>query len=451
MLYRHKAAKSQRPRTNFTMDHATGVGERSGSQQDQLYRKISRKLLPLLLVCYTFAALDRVNIGFAKLRMAHDIGISEAVYGLGAGIFFLGYVLFEVPSNLLLARIGTRKTIVRIMLLWGLTSTAMLFVHDTTSFLVLRFLLGVFEAGFAPGIIFYLSYWYPPRLLAIPTTLFMLAGPLSSMIGGPLSTWIMTGLNGVGGLTGWQWMFIFEGMPTVLLAFVVRRVLVDSPAQARWLDDHEKAQLAQDLADGSKARSKHEFRQVLRDPRIYGLAVSYFCLIGGMYAVIFWLPTILSDSGVKNLTTVGLLSAVPYAVAIVAMLVVSKRSDRLGERRLHSAVPAILSGLAMAVAAFSIGNLPLSLLALTVSAACGWAAYAVFWSMPSAYLSGTAAAGGIALINSIGLLGGFLSPLLLGHLKDGTGSDTAGLLVLVGMLLASGLGIALIRLPARTL
>ncbi|WP_199883256.1 MFS transporter [Streptomyces sp. CB01580] len=355
------------------MDHPTGVGDRPITRQDGLYRKISRKLLPLLLVCYTFAALDRVNIGFAKLQMSEDIAISEAVYGLGAGIFFLGYVLFEVPSNLLLARIGTRRTIVRIMLLWGLTSTAMMFVHDTTSFLILRFLLGVFEAGFAPGIIFYLGFWYPSRLLATPMTVFMLAGPLSAMVGGPVSTWIMTGLDGAGGLTGWQWMFLLEGVPTVLLAFVVYGVLADSPAQARWLDDHEKAQLARDLTVGSKARSKHEFRQVLRDPRVYGLAVSYFCLIGGMYAVIFWLPTILVGNGVESLTTVGLLSAVPYAAAIVAMLVVSRRSDRLAERRLHSAVPAVLSGLAMAVAAFSTGNLPLSLLALTVSAACSWA------------------------------------------------------------------------------
>ncbi|MYU26184.1 MFS transporter [Streptomyces sp. SID8352] len=431
------------------MSHSTDVGERPVTRQDGLYRKISRKLLPLLLVCYTFAALDRVNIGFAKLQMSEDIGISEAVYGLGAGIFFLGYVLFEVPSNLLLARIGTRRTIVRIMVLWGLTSSAMMFVNDTTSFLVLRFLLGVFEAGFAPGIIFYLGFWYPSRLLATPMTVFMLAGPLSAMVGGPVSTWIMTGMDGVGGLSGWQWMFLLEGVPTVLLAFVVYKALADSPAQARWLDEHEKSRLARDLGAGTTSGTEHEFRQVLRDPRVYGLAVSYFCLIGGMYAAIFWLPTILAGNGVESLTTIGLLSAVPYAAAILAMLVVSRRSDRSGERRLHSAIPAILSGLAMAVAAFSSGNLPLSLLALTISTACSWSAYAVFWSMPSAYLSGTAAAGGIAFINSIGLLGGFLSPMLLGHLKDGTGSDVPGLLVLVGMLLASGIGIALTRLPVR--
>lgn len=434
------------------MDHTTSVerGDLRDTRHDVLYRKIGKRLLPLLLVCYVFAALDRVNIGFAKLQMSADIGISEAVYGLGAGIFFLGYVLFEVPSNLVLARIGTRKTIVRIMLLWGLTSTAMVFVHDTTSFLILRFLLGVFEAGFAPGIILYLSFWYPARRLAAPTALFMLAGPISSMIGGPVSAWIMTGMDGAWGLAGWHWMFVLEGVPTVLLAFVVWRTLVDSPVQARWLTADEKALVAQDIATGRNPEGKHQFRQVLRDPRVYGLAVSYFFLIAGMYAVIFWLPTILSDSGVKSTTAIGLYSALPYAAAIVAMIWLSRRSDRRGERRLHSAVPAIVAAVSMTVAAFTTDHLAVALTAIVVSTACSWGSYAVFWSMPASYLSGTAAAGGIALINSIGLLGGFVSPTLLGYLKEGTGGNVAGLFVLVGMLLAGGIGIAATRLPART-
>ncbi|WP_066949267.1 MFS transporter [Microtetraspora fusca] len=433
------------------MTYTTSVdgGDRRDTRQETLYRKISRRLLPLLLVCYVFAALDRVNIGFAKLQMSKDIGISEAVYGLGAGIFFVGYVLFEVPSNLLLARIGTRKTIVRIMLLWGLTSTAMMFVHDTTSFLILRFLLGVFEAGFAPGIIFYLSYWYPPARLAAPMALFMLAGPISSMIGGPVSAWIMTGLHGAWGLAGWHWMFVLEGVPTILLGFVVWRLLADSPAQARWLSAEEKTLVARDIDTGHNPDGKHQFRQVLRDPRVYGLALSYFFLISGMYAVIFWLPTILSGSGVESITAVGLYSALPYAAAIVVMIVLSRRSDRLGERRLHSAVPAIVAAAAMTVAAFTTDRLAVALTAIVVSTACSWGSYAVFWSMPSSYLSGTAAAGGIALINSIGLLGGFVSPTLLGYLKEGTGGDLAGLLALVGMLLAGGIGIAVTRLPAR--
>ncbi|MFF3669430.1 MFS transporter [Microtetraspora malaysiensis] len=433
------------------MTYTTRVdgSDQRDTRQETLYRKIGRRLLPLLMVCYVFAALDRVNIGFAKLQMSEDIGISEAVYGLGAGIFFIGYALFEVPSNLMLARIGTRKTIVRIMLLWGLTSTGMMFVHDTTSFLILRFLLGVFEAGFAPGIIFYLSYWYPPARLAAPMALFMLAGPISSVIGGPVSTWIMTGLDGAWGLAGWHWMFALEGVPTILLGLVVWRTLADSPAQARWLSAEEKALVARDIDTGQNPHGRHQFRQVLRDPRVYGLALSYFFLISGMYAMIFWLPTILSDSGVESITAVGLYSALPYAAAIVVMVVLSRRSDRRGERRLHSAVPAIVAAAAMTVAAFTTDQLAVALTAIVISTACSWGSYAVFWSMPSSYLSGTAAAGGIALINSIGLFGGFVSPTLLGYLKEATGGDLAGLLVLVGMLLAGGIGIAATRLPAR--
>ncbi|MFI6920465.1 MFS transporter [Nonomuraea spiralis] len=431
------------------MAHTTS-DDRQDSWQEALYRKISRRLLPLLLICYMFAALDRVNLGFAKLQMSQDIGISEAVYGLGAGIFFLGYVLFEIPSNLMLTRIGTRKTIMRIMILWGLTSAGMMFVQNVTSFLVLRFLLGVFEAGFAPGIIFYLGYWYPAARLAAPTALFMLAGPISSVLGGPVSTWIMTYLDGAWSLAGWQWMFVLEGLPTVLLGFVVWRTLADSPVQARWLSDAEKAQVTQDVDAGRNPQGKHEFRQVLRDRRVYGLALSYFFLIGGMYAVIFWLPTILADNGIKSITAVGLYSALPYAAAIVVMIVLSRRSDRRGERRLHSAVPAIVAAVAMAVAAFTTDNLPIALTAIVISTACSWGSYAVFWSMPSSHLSGTAAAGGIALINSIGLVGGFISPMLFGWLKEATGGTLVGLLVLVGMLLASGIGIAATRIPAAS-
>ncbi|MEV4250779.1 MFS transporter [Streptosporangium canum] len=430
------------------MIHTTS-DDRRDSRREALYRKISRRLLPLLLVCYVFAALDRVNLGFAKLQMSEDIGISEAAYGLGAGIFFLGYVLFEIPSNLMLTKIGTRKTITRIMILWGLTSAGMMFVQDMNSFLVLRFLLGVFEAGFAPGIIFYLSYWYPSVRLAAPTALFMLAGPISSMIGGPVSTWIMTRFDGVWGLAGWQWMFVLEGLPTVLLGFVVWRILADSPLQSRWLSDEEKALVTRDVDAGRNPQGKHEFRQVLRDPRVYGLALSYFFLIGGMYAVIFWLPTILADNGVESITAVGLYSALPYAASIVVMIVLSRRSDRRGERRLHSAVPAVVAAVAMAIAAFTTDHLAIALTAIVISTACSWGSYAVFWSMPSLYLSGTAAAGGIALINSIGLLGGFVSPLLFGYLKEATGGTLVGLLVLVGVLLASGIGIAATRLPAR--
>lgn len=420
------------------------------THRDELYGKIGWRILPLVLLCYVFSYLDRVNIGFAKLQMADDIGISDTIFGLAAGIFFLGYVLFEIPSNLLLAKIGTRKTIVRILILWGLTSASMMFVQDETSFLIVRFLLGVFEAGFAPGIILYLTFWFPAERLAAPMALFLLAGPLGSMIGGPLSAWIITALDGAHGLAGWQWMFVIEGLPTVLLGLVVAKTLTNSPSEASWLSEADKALIHADVSAGHNADGNDSFREVLRDRRVFGLALSFFCLISGIYTVSFWLPTILTESGVRSTMTVGLYSALPYIAAIGAMIVLSRRSDRLMERRLHCAVPALVGAAALGLAAFTPELLAISLPAIIVATACIWGSYAVFWSIPPSYLSGTAAAGGIALINSIGLLGGFFSPTLTGYLKDATGNNETGLLVLVALLLLGGVGIAANRLPVRT-
>jgi sugar phosphate permease len=410
----------------------------------ELYRRIGWRILPLLVVCYLFAYIDRVNIGFAKLQMSQDIGISEAVYGLAAGIFFLGYVIFEVPSNLLLRRIGTRKTIFRIMLLWGLTSAAMLFVHDATSFYVLRFLLGVFEAGFAPGIIFYLTYWYPKARMGAAMSVLMIPGPLGSMIGAPLSAGLMTGLDGAAGMAGWQWMFLVEGLPCVLLAFVVLRLLPDGPGDARWLTPDERA-LVQGALTAEQVSGEHRFRKVLTDPRVYGLALGYFCLISGLYGISFWLPTILADNGVESVVAIGLWTAVPYAAALVLMHVLARRSDATGERRLHIVIPTFVSTAALAVAAFTGSTFAISMTALIVSTAFMWGAYTVFWSVPSTFLTGDAAAGGIAFINSIGLLGGFFSPTLIGFVKEATGSTQIGLLTLVGLLVVGGVSLAVTR------
>lgn len=410
----------------------------------ELYRRIGWRILPLLVVCYLFAYIDRVNIGFAKLQMSEDIGISESVYGLAAGIFFLGYVLFEVPSNLLLRRIGTRKTIFRIMLLWGLTSAAMLFVHDATSFYVLRFLLGVFEAGFAPGIIFYLTYWYPRARMGAAMSVLMIPGPLGSMIGGPTSALIMSGLDGSAGLAGWQWMFLLEGLPCVALALVIWKVLPDGPGDARWLTPDERALLAHDLS-GSQEGGEHRFLKVLTDPRVYGLALGYFCLISGLYGVSFWLPTILSENGVSSVVAIGLWSAVPYAVALVVMRVLARHSDATGERRWHTVIPTVVAAAGMAVAAFTASTFGVSMIALIVSTASMWGAYTVFWSVPASFLRGDAAAGGIAFINSIGLLGGFVSPTLIGYVKQETGSTEIGLLTLVVLLVVGAVSLAVTR------
>ncbi|KVF59080.1 MFS transporter [Burkholderia cepacia] len=411
-----------------------------------LYRKLNWRLLPFLLLCYTFAYLDRVNIGFAKLSMQSDLGISDAVYGLGAGIFFLGYVLFEIPSNLLLPRIGARRTISRIMVLWGLTSAGMMFVHDETTFYGMRFLLGVFEAGFAPGMIFYLTYWYGQRRMAGVMAVVMLAGPIGGAFGSPLSAWLMTGLSGAHGLAGWQWMFIVEGLPCVLLGALALKVLSDRPADAAWLTDGEKRLLAAELhAPGA---GHHSFGQVLRDPRVYLLAFAYFTIICGIYAVSFWLPSILKADGVTDTMQIGLYSMIPYVCAAIAMIVIGRRSDRRGERRFHSAVPALVGAIALAVATTANGNLVVSLVGMTIATSMIWAAYTVFWAIPSQYLKGDAAAGGIALINTIGLIGGFLSPTIIGAIHSATGSMAAGLLVMVALLVAGAAVLVANRLPA---
>ncbi len=412
-----------------------------------LYRKITWRLLPFLLLCYVFAYLDRINIGFAKLQMQQDIGISDAVYGLGAGIFFLGYVMFEVPSNLLLTRIGARRTISRIMVLWGLTSASMLFVQGEWSFYVLRFMLGVFEAGFAPGMIFYLTYWYSQSRMAGVMAVVMLAGPIGGIVGGPVSAWIMTAFSGAHGLDGWQWMFLLEGLPCVLLGVIAFRYLDDKPAEARWLDAEEKALLAADL-DTRGAQQKHAFAQVLRDPAIYGMALTYFCLICGIYAVSFWLPTLLKIAGVQDTMEIGLYSAIPYLAAALFMLWFARSSDRMQERRWHTLVPALMAGVALCVATAAPTQFALSLTAITLATGFMWAAYTVFWAIPSQYLKGEAAAGGIALINSIGLLGGFLSPSIIGWSKEATGSLAGGLYVISALLVAGAL-LLLVNRPPR--
>lgn len=411
-----------------------------------LYRKISWRILPFLLLCYVFAYLDRINIGFAKLQMQQDVGLSDAAYGLGAGIFFLGYVMFEVPSNLLLARIGARRTISRILVLWGTTSACMLFVQGEWSFYALRFLLGVFEAGFAPGMIFYLTYWYSQSRMAGVMALVMCAGPIGGIVGGPMSTWIMTAFSGAHGLDGWQWMFLIEGLPCLLLGALAYKIMDDRPGDARWLSAAEKALLHADLAQRS-AQQKHAFRDVLKDSKVYGMAATYFCLICGIYAVSFWLPTLLKNAGVVDTMQIGFYSTIPYIAAIACMLAFARSSDRRRERRWHTMVPALLAGVGLCVATSAPGNFALSLTSITLATGMMWAAYTVFWAMPSEYLEGEAAAGGIALINSIGLLGGFLSPAIIGWAKEATGSLSAGLYAIAALLVAGALLLVVNRRP----
>ena len=420
----------------------------SADQTTALYSRLNLRLLPFLLICYLFACLDRLNIGFAKLQMQTDLNFSDAVYGVAAGVFFLGYVLFEVPSNLLLPKLGARKTISRILVLWGLTSASMLFVHNVPMFYGLRFLLGVFEAGFAPGMIFYLTYWYGEERMARAIATVMIAGPLSGVVGGPLSAWTMTTFAGAFGLAGWQWMFLVEGLPCIVLGVVAWFFLVDRPGDAKWLSAEEKR--AHTASLGTPAAAHHSFAQVARDPRVYLMALGYFCVICGIYTVNFWLPTIIKADKVTDTMQIGLYSAIPYIAAVIGMYLGGRSSDRYRERRWHSAVPALVAAISLAIATLASGQLALSLIFMTIATAAMWVSYTVFWAIPSDYLKGDVAAGGIALINTIGLLGGFLSPTIIGWAKTATGSLQAGLYVMVA-LLALGAGLLLaIRLPSRT-
>lgn len=415
---------------------------RSGAMA-ALYRKLNWRLLPLLFICYVFAYLDRINVGFAKLQMQNDLGLSDAAYGAGAGIFFLGYVLFELPSNLLLPRVGARKTFSRILVLWGITSACMLFVRDVPTFYVMRFLLGVFEAGFAPGLIYYLSCWYGPKRMARAIAIVFIAGPIGGILGGPLSAWLITTLSGVGGMTGWQWMFLIEGLPCVLLGILTFFVLADRPAEASWLSAEEKQLLQAEL--GTSAGQVHSFRAVLRDPKTYILASAYFCIIFSIYAMSFWLPAILKAQGVDDTMQLGWYAAIPYIGAAIGMYLIGRRSDRLGERRLHCAVPAGIAALCLLMFPFAAGNLAFSLVLLTGATATIFMAYTVFWAMPSEHIKGDAAAGGIAFINTIGLCGGFWGPAVIGWAKTVTGNMNLGIVAVGCASLCAALVITLNR------
>ena len=418
----------------------------SASQADAVYRKVAWRLLPFLFVCYVVAYLDRVNVGFAKLQMMSDLKFSETAYGLGAGIFFIGYFLFEIPSNLILHRTGARRWIARIMITWGVLSAATMFVTSETMFYIVRFLLGAAEAGFFPGIILYLTYWFPAQQRGRIVALFMTAIAMSGVIGGPLSGWIMSELNGVNGWAGWQWLFLLEGLPSVAMGIAVLFYLDDSIRSAAWLSSEEKDLLERNIAADQKTQAHMSVGQTLRDPRVLLLAALYFCFIMGLYGVSFWLPQLIKGLGVTSLMSIGLLSAIPYGVAAMAMVWVGRSSDTRGERRMHLVVPAVLAALGLALAGQFSGQPVLGMLALTLGTAGVLSVLPVFWTLPTALLGGAGAAAGIALINSVGNLAGFASPFMVGAIKDATGSTTLAMFVLAASML---LGAALAVLATR--
>ncbi|WP_319026126.1 MULTISPECIES: MFS transporter [Pseudomonas] len=412
-----------------------------------LYRKIAWKILPLLFVSYIVSYLDRVNIGFAALRMQQDLNLSDAVYGLGAGVFFIGYVLFEVPSNLLLTRIGARKTIMRIMISWGIVSSCMMFVQTPLQFYIARFLLGVFEAGFFPGIILYLTYWFPVRMRGSVIAVFMSAIALAGIIGGPVSGWIIRAMEGVSGFSGWQWMFLLEGAPAVILGILAGFMLIDRPEQAKWLSSDERKRIALEVGTPASSES-HRLGAVVRDPRIYALALVYFSVMAGLYILGFWLPGMIKSYGVSDPFHIGLLTAVPYMASAVGMIVIGRHSDAVGERRWHLATCMVVAACALITCTFVPGNLVLGLGTLSVAAVGLYASMPLFWTIPTRYLGRESAAGGIALINSLALFGGFTSPTVLGLVKANTGSLDIGLYLFAGLLVV-GATTLILALPAR--
>ncbi len=424
----------------LTSPPAAVAGAAITDLEKRAYGKVFWRLMPLLMICYVVAYLDRVNVGFAKLQMAKDVGLSDAAFGLGAGIFFIGYFLFEVPSNLILHKVGARIWIARIMITWGIISAAFMFTTSDTVFYALRFLLGAAEAGFFPGIILYLTYWYPSRRRAKIITTFMSAIPVSSIFGNPLSGWIMDAFAGSSGLHGWQWMFLVEAIPALILGVVIFFYLDDSIKDAKWLADDEKSLLASNIAaeDLLKSDSPHDTKGILTSGRVWLLCAIYFCFVIGQYGLAFWMPTIVKASGVTGNFNIGLVSAIPYICTFIAMLALGRSSDYFLERRWHLIIPASIAAAGF-VGATVAPNTTTAIICLSFAAAGAISCAPLFWSLPTALLSGRGAAAGLAWINSVGNLAGFTGPFMVGYLKDATGSNTAGMYMLAGMLILGSL------------
>lgn len=403
------------------------------------YSRVAWRLLPFLFLCYVCAYLDRINVSFAKLQMSQDLAFSDAVYGLGAGIFFVGYLMFEVPSNLILLRVGARRWIARIMVTWGLISAGMMFVTGPTSFYIMRFLLGVAEAGFIPAILLYLTYWFPNNRRSKVTALFLTGIPMSGVVGGPLSGWIMNHFNGAMGMAGWKWLFLLEGLPTVFVGIVAFFFLSDKVADAKWLTASEKAVIQRDLAAEQQGHHLHSIRDGLTNPKVLLLAGIYFFFTMGLYGVSFWLPSLVKASGVTDPLDVGLLSSIPYAAAVLGMILISRSSDATGERRWHLSLAGVLGAFGLFASVIFAKDTTLALLALTIGTIGVMATISQFWVLPSAILSGGAAAAGIAFVNSVGSISGVVSPYVIGLVQTASGTSGAGVFGLAASLVIGSL------------
>jgi ACS family tartrate transporter-like MFS transporter len=400
--------------------------------------KARRRLIPFLFLLYVVSYLDRINVGFAALQMNAALGFSNVTYSLGAGIFFLSYTLLEIPSNLILARVGARRWIARIMISWGLVSAGMMFVRSATAFYALRFALGAAEAGFFPGIIYCLTRWFPARDRARAIAGFMIAVVIAGVVGGPVSGALLS-LDGAGGLAGWQWLFVVEGLPAVVLGFIVLRTLPEQPSDARWLTPAEQLALTTQLAEEAQLKSNvHSVRGALTSGRVWLLTAVYFTVPVALYAMGFWMPQIVRKASGASDFVVGLLSAIPYAVAAVGMVIVGRHSDRTGERRWHIALAAIVGGVSFALTGFVHGTVP-SLVTLSMAMFGLASMLGPFWAFATSFLGGIGAAAGIALVNSVGNIGGFVGPNIIGYVQQTTSSFSTGLVIIGGVLACGGL------------
>ena len=413
-------------------------------------RRVVRRLVPFIFLCYVVAYIDRVNIGFAATELQRDLGLTDAVFGLGGGLFFLGYCLFEIPSNLVLERVGARRWIARIMVGWGFVSAGMMFMSGPSSFYAARVLLGVAEAGFFPGIILYLTYWVPAAERARTGALFMTAAPIAVIVGAPVSEALLS-LDGRAGLRGWQWLFLLEGLPAVALGVMAWFYLTDRPEHATWLPDAERQALTafmnREHAERAARHAGSHLRSLLQG-KVLLLCAIYFLNALVTYGVFLWLPRILREvSGFRGVALSGI-TMIPFVVALVGMVLVGRHSDRTGDRKWHVAACALTAATGLVLAAFAQHSTPLIVLSFTLSQLGQRSIMSVFWAIPPIFLGGTAAAAGIAMINSIGNLGGAVGPTLVGWLRGSSGDYTSGLLALAAVLVLQAILVASLRLPA---
>ena len=403
------------------------------------YHKVDVRIVPFLFLCYILAYLDRVNVGFAKLQMLKDLSMSDAAFATGAGIFFIGYFFFEVPSNVLLKKFGARMWIARIMISWGVISACMIFVKGQWSFYGLRFLLGLAEAGFFPGVIFYLTLWYPSRFRSTRTAWFVAAIAVSGVVGNPISGWIMDMLSGAMKLAGWQWLFLSEGIPSILVGLVVIFYLDSSIEEAKWLTREEKALLAQNLEAEDKQKTEHKLIDAFTSGKVWVLCAIYFTLMIGLYGIAFWLPTIVKAFGLKGYLRVGLITAIPYGVAVIGMILLSNHSDKTGERRLHYVANVVAGAVGLVLSGVFASNPVLAIVFLSMGTLGVIGSMPLFWPLPSAFLAGTAAAAGIGIVNSVGNLGGYVGPNIPIWARHFSSDRSAALYIIAGILMVGAL------------